>query len=342
MATILTGSFVSDGTQFNLALRSGYDMFQLVNITDVGSTAANTNIMRAWASSLMPDGSAYLNTKTSGAATLALESMITTAGFTFWDSGNPPTFAVKTVIGGTQASPVVINVTAHGYAVGDTVMFKNLTGGGSESLSGLQFTVIAVGDADHFTIPFDGAVGLTGAITGGSVTKIIPNPFAPRNIVIGQTALATLNGVANQLTFNLNEAILNGTSNLMFGTYSVGAKLRINIPTSFNPTTPFLPTTINSQIGTITAVTAQAGYNSFANQVTVQLSTPIAASTLLQYPVGAANFKRTYPFVSDIAEVSTILSEAEDNKGFLGITIGTGVQTTGKLYQWFARKGYTL
>src|SRR5258705_10417554 len=129
MATILTGSFVSTGAQFNLAIRSGYDMFQLVNITDVGSAAAATPVMRAWASSLMPAGSAFLNLKTNGAATLQLESMITVAGFTFFDNGNPPTFARFPVTAVTAASPAVITTTgAPGFVVGDTIRLTNLNG----------------------------------------------------------------------------------------------------------------------------------------------------------------------------------------------------------------------
>jgi hypothetical protein len=64
--------------------------------------------------------------------------------------------------------------------------------------------------------------------------------------------------------------------------------------------------------------------------------------TALVYPTGAAAFKSSFPFVTDIAEIVPNLSEAEDNTGILGITIGTGVQTTGSLYQWFAQKGYSI
>src|SRR5580693_7140626 len=66
---VLTGSFTSAGAVINLPLPSGYDTFEMINITDIGSTAANTNVMRAQGTSLMLAGSAYFNPKTSGAAT---------------------------------------------------------------------------------------------------------------------------------------------------------------------------------------------------------------------------------------------------------------------------------
>ena len=80
---VLTGTFTSDGSIKNIALPSGYDEFNMVNITDIGSTAANTNVMRAYGNSQMGAGYGLYNPKTSGAATLALEVGTTTGGFTF-------------------------------------------------------------------------------------------------------------------------------------------------------------------------------------------------------------------------------------------------------------------
>ncbi len=99
----------------------------------------------------------------------------------------------------------------------------------------------------------------------------------------------------------------------------------------------------------ITAVQTQAGY-ALANQLVTTILpgnsasaiTTAAGLALLGYPAGAVGFKKSFPFVTDIAEVPSIFSEAEDNTAIRGITIGTGVQTTGKTYQWFARKGYTI
>jgi hypothetical protein len=354
MSTILTGSFTSTGTQFNLAIRSAFDMFQMVNITDVGSAAANTNVMRAWYSSLMPAGSAYRNLKTNGAATLALESMITTAGFTIFDSGNPPTFSATAVTGITAASPAVVASVAHGLAVGDTVKLYGLNGT-MQPMSGLEYTVDAVGDADHFTITFDasGAVGGTPTTTGFA-QKVIPSPFSPHNIVIGPTAtVATAGGdlllCLNTVPYTSTSVVVNQLASQyspFLPPYQPGAYVRLYMPTGFG-----MSVTANFLLCKVVGfATATAGYH-FQNVLQLQIvsagnssSSPTTATGLaaITYPAGTSSYKSSFPFITDIAETSAILSEAEDNAGIYGITIGTGVQTTGKLYQWFARKEFSI
>ena len=79
----LTGRFTSDGEVFDLTLPSGFTEFEMTNLTDIGSTAANTNVMEARATSDMADGSGFFGPKTSGAATIALTVTTLTGGFTF-------------------------------------------------------------------------------------------------------------------------------------------------------------------------------------------------------------------------------------------------------------------
>ena len=346
MTNVLSsGSFTSTGAAFNLAIESGFDHFEMFNITDMSTAtlqaAANTNVMHAEFVSQMAGGSAMLNLKTSGAATWAATSMIATNGFTLFDNGNPPVFAVGTLTGITAASPAVVAATAHGLVVGDTVRLTNVNGT-MQIMSGLTFSVIAVGDANHFTISFDSsgtAIGGTPA-TSGNFQKVIPNPFDPQNDIIGPTTLALIvggTGGSLQLALNNVPAFINGGT-----TYQVGAKLRVVIPNAgasvYGPTAFTMPSSV---VGTISAITAQTGYNSKANLIELS-DIVLPATPALVYPAGSAGAKFSYPFVSDIAEKATILTEAEDNKGIRGITIGTGVQTTGKLYQWIARKGYVI
>ena len=63
---ILTGTFTSDGAQKNMTLPSGYTEFEMTNITDIGSSAANTNVMKVWGTSSMAAGSAIYALKTGG------------------------------------------------------------------------------------------------------------------------------------------------------------------------------------------------------------------------------------------------------------------------------------
>lgn len=347
MSTFVTGSFVSDGTQFVLPLRSGYDVFSMVNITDAGSAAANTNVMRAWGSSLLPAGYAFRNLKTNGAATLQLESMITADGFTFFDAANPPTYAATAVTGITAASPAVVTSNSHGLAVGDTVEFYSLNGT-MASMNGLRFSVIAVGGANTFTISFDssGTVGGTPA-TSGFVRKVIPTPWSPNNVVIGPTSTVATAGGDLLLNMNTIPSLNQGASQYspFLRPYQVGAYLRLYMPAGFG-----MQTSANFLLCQIKQINTQGGY-AYANQLQLAIlpqgqlaGAPTSASSLsaIDYPAGSATFKKSFPFVTDIAEKASILSEAEDNTASTGVIIGAGTQSSGKLYQWFATKGYSI
>ena len=351
MSSILDGSFTSTGTAFNLSLPSGYTEFRMVNITDSSTAtlqaAANTNVMRAAGYSFLPAGCAFLNLKTNGAATLALESMIATAGFTFFDNSNPPVFAPTAITGVTAASPAVVASVAHGLVVGDSVELYGLNGT-MQPMNGLVFTVDAVINANSFAITFDasnGGIGGTPATTGFA-KKVIPNVFSPQNVVIGPTA--TINNVNTLLLcMNTVPSVTQGASQYspFLRPYQIGAKLRLYVPAGFGTST-----TANFITVQITGFTTQAGY-ALPNVLNCTIlpgnpsgsaTTPVGLGALV-YPTGVANYRTAkYPLVTDIAEIPTIFSEAEDNTGIRGITIGTGVQTTGKLYQWWARKGYSI
>ena len=81
---MLSGSFTSNGLARFISLPCGYDFFELHNISDLAvPAAANTNVMHARGTSLMPAGTGYVSLKTNGAATVALEIPLATTGFTF-------------------------------------------------------------------------------------------------------------------------------------------------------------------------------------------------------------------------------------------------------------------
>ncbi|HAM53733.1 MAG TPA: hypothetical protein DCP92_24705 [Nitrospiraceae bacterium] len=123
--------------------------------------------------------------------------------------------AAKQIIGATAANPIVFNVTAHGYSVGDIVVFEGLyqsSTTGMPQISGMPFRISAVGDANHFSVVWPGSgsnyTALSGSPTGATVMKVL-NPFlyapgvafieaistgttttvtttAPHNFVVGQ------------------------------------------------------------------------------------------------------------------------------------------------------------
>lgn len=136
--------------------------------------------------------------------------------------------ARKQIIGATAANPIVFNVTAHGYAVGDVVIFEGLYQSattGMAQIAGMPFRISAVGDADHFSVIWPGTGGnytaLSGSPTGAFVKKVLyPYIYAP--------------GVA------FVEAITTGTTTTVVTTaphnFVVGQEIAFRIPTSWGTT----------------------------------------------------------------------------------------------------------
>jgi hypothetical protein len=354
MSTLTTGSFTSNGTAVYIPIESGFDWFQMINCTDVtGNDVANTNVMKAFYSSQMPAGSAYYSTKTTGANTLDLEKFTASNGFTFWSDGTPDgpnVFPLVTITGVTSANPAAITTaTAHNLAQGDTVRLFGLNGT-MQSMSGLSFTVNSIVDSTHFTITFDssnGGIGGTPA-TSGKMQKVVPNYFSPHNIVIGPTQTA-YSGNLIQLNLNTVPVTDQGSSQYPpFQTpYQPGAYVRLNMPVGFGPTTIIAPLLCQVQ-GYAAKVNGTYNYQNVI-QLSVVQTGQIAGNILtgaglapIVYPTGVAGYAGQFPLITDIAESATIFSEAEDNTGFRGIIVGTTVQTSGVLYQWYAGKGYTL
>lgn len=100
--------------------------------------------------------------------------------------------AAKTVAGSTNASPSVINVTAHGYSTGDVVAIYNAAG--NTAINGLL--QITVTDADHFTavdLNLGTAINGNGVQSGTVKVNRVASGLFPSDMGDIQ---ATLNGMS--------------------------------------------------------------------------------------------------------------------------------------------------
>lgn len=313
----LTGSFTSDGLARNLSLPSGYQRFSMVNMTDVGSAAAATPVMRASATSLMPADSAYLNLKTNGAATLQLESMISTGGFTFIaDSGLVSPSAAVAITGITNAAPpVVSSASTAGLANGDIVRLSNTTG--ALNLGGIDFTIGSVVANTSFELSFMGAPGAP-AVAGFWRKIPFDSRYYPRNRVVTSISQAAQAVVVMSVTHGL----------------TVGQAVRMNVPPECGMVQ------MDGLLGTIVAI------DTVTNSITLNIdSSGFSAFTFPASAVAAAG--ATFAQVVPVGEAATApfgnnLDDATRNTSFTGIIIGAGVQTSGKLYQWFAESGVAV
>lgn len=306
----MTGTFVSAGTPFNISLPPGYDEFSMINLTSLGSTAANTNVMRAYGTSSMNAGSAYYNTKTSGAATLAIEAMTTSGGFTIVpDSGHYPLGASTVSTAVNQAAPaVVLTGTTTGLVAGSTVV-RMYNVAGMQQISGMDFTVGTVVGSTSFELKYLDSSGFAAAGTTGSfrIVPFEPNYFQPRRKYITKITKAAQAVVTLSVTHN----------------YVVGEYVRMVVPNGFGMTE------MNGLQALITAI------DTTNNTITINVNS--TAFTTFAFPAtGSVPF--TFAQTVDMAEQATILTQAEENKSFTGVQIGSSVQTSGETYQWFAKK----
>lgn len=317
---IVSGTFTSDGAIRNISIPSGYDDFRLVNITDIGSAAAATPVMRAEGTSSMAAGSAYYNLKTNGAATVQIETTTLTGGFTFVnDSGlqTPSNATVITAI--TNAAPPVVSAATTGLNNFDIVRVYGTTG--QLNIAGLDFTINNIVAGVSFELIYMVAPGA--AATAGFWRRIpFDARYYPRRRYIASISLATSAVIVMTVTHG----------------FTVGQQVRMIVPAVFGMTQ------MDGLLGTVTAI------NTTTNSITVNIDS--SAFTAFAFPTSAiaalgVNFAQVVPVgeaaVNTLAlPVANSLDDATRNVSFTGVQIGTTIQTTGKLYQWFATKGVNV
>lgn len=184
------------------------DYVELTNFSAM-QTPTNGLITKVWWDVTMGQGTAvYEMFNSTPVLTTAATS---TGGISTFSAGTALQFGPKKqVIGATAANPIVFNVAAHGYVVGDTVQFQGLyqtTTTGMPQICGMTFSITAVGDADHFSVVWPGGgsnyTALSGSPTGAFVRKMLtPFVYAPGNAFIeaitpGSTTSVTTTSVHN-------------------------------------------------------------------------------------------------------------------------------------------------
>jgi hypothetical protein len=318
----LTGTFTSDGTAVNLSLPSGYTEIELTNLTDIGSTAAATPVMKAWGTSSMTAGQGIYATKTNGAATIAISTTTATNGFTFLtDSGDQTPGAATAITGITNAAPPVASTASTaGLANGDIVRVYGTTG--QLNIAGLDFTIGSVVANTSFALANMAAPGA--AATAGFWRRIpFDSRFYPRNRVITKITQAASALVTMSVTHG----------------FTVGQRVRLIVPSDYGMTQ------MDDQLATITAIGTADG-DGATNTITLDVDS--SAFTAFAFPSSAtAAAGVSFAQVVPVGEAATapyenLLDDATENQSITGVTIGTAVQTTAKVYQWVARKGQAI
>jgi hypothetical protein len=197
---IAKGSFTSTGAAQVINLPFQPDTVEMWNYSSF-ATPANHGIPRAYWDVVMGQGTAVVDLFNS--TPVLTTGVITSAGISTFAAGQLLQYGPqKQIIGATAANPIVFNVTAHGYAVGDIVVFEGLyqsSTTGMPQICGIPFVISAVGDADHFSVVWPGSgsnyTALTGSPAGAYVKKVLyPYLYAPGVAFIEAIALNTPSG----------------------------------------------------------------------------------------------------------------------------------------------------
>ncbi len=320
--TIYSGTFTSAATPVpvNVPLPSGMTKFTMYNITDMGSTAANTNVMQAYATSDMPVGGGIYTTKTSGAATFGTTTTLgaNAGGFTFvYDSASTLLGNALAVTSTTNASPPVVSL-ASTAGLNATGVVRYYGSAGQLNISGMDFTYNTLVTNMSLNLAYMGAPG--GAGTGGDVRNV---PFDPRYYPTWRYITAITQANPAVITLSVTHG------------YTVGQQVRIIVPSAFGMTQ------MNNQLVTITAI------NTTTNTITVSIDS--TNFTAFAFPTSAAAaLGVSWAIVVPVGEAAinsasqpygNLLDDATVNTSFNGIIVGTTVQTGSKLYQWVAEKG---
>lgn len=320
---VLTGSFTSDGAIKNISLPSGYDSFEMVNITDLGSSAANNNVMLAKGTSLMPSGYGIYTPKTSGAATLDPAVTVTTGGFTFVSNSATVADGGAVALSGTEvsrAAPAVAGTGSTAGLVAGSSVVRVYGTTGMLQIAGMDFTVGTIVSNTSFQLKYLDSSGFAADATAGSYRIINSRSmYYPKSRFITGITKATSAVITMSVAHD----------------YTVGQLVRIIVPDAFGMLE------MDGLLGTITAISTGS-----TNTITVNIDS--SSFTTFAFPTSAtAGAGVTFAQVVPVGEAATapyqnLLDDATDNQSYTGIQIGATVQTTGKVYQWTAQKGVSV
>jgi len=322
------GSFTSDSTLVKqLQLSAAPDYFFVRNRTNYGDTTAVSPI-EAWYFNGMSIGTAYGNAQT--VTTNALSTVaITTNGFTFVNTANPPTFAAlaATAITGNAGTFVVSMANTGSIAVGDYVRLYATTG--ELQIAGYVFQVTAVTTNTSITLGYMASSGITFAAdaTAGQVLKLIPNLMYPKALRIANITQAA-------------QAVVYFTQK---NPYTPGERLAFRVPSQFGMTqmnyveARVLSVTNSATVSSVTLDWDTSGYTAFTFPTSAQAAAGV--SPAIAVPSASAVVPLNGSATNPQQPPGTNLLDAFDNQNLYYMQIGSNIiKASSKVFDWFSFK----
>lgn len=327
------GSFTSDSTLAKqVALSDRPDLFWIRNRTAWGDDAAETSVESWWRYG-MAGASAQTADQAVTTGILSTEA-VTTGGFTFIDTANPPSFAqlATTNIAGNSGTFVVDMSDTGSIAVGDYVRLFATTG--ELQIAGYTFQVTAVSANTSITLGYmasavsaGGLATFAAAGTAGFVKKYIPNRMYPRWAYVAMITKAT-------------QAVVYFTAK---NDYTPGEILSFRVPEEFgmlemnNVQARVLSVTNSSTVSSVTLDWDTSGYTTYAFPTSAVAAAGVSPAVAVPSSSGVVpdNGSATQPQIPE----GTNLRDAFDNRNKYVMDMGSNVITSsGHVYDWFAFK----
>lgn len=288
---VVFGSVTSAGVPFNLDLGFQPSYFHMWNETQATSAANPAVVKQAWTLPGVAINSAYTIRNTAGARTDEL-NFITTGGFVPYTGVEEVLEAAQVGTAITQAANAEVTIVAHGYQTGDIVRIYTTTG--MLQYAGLDFVITRTA-ANTFTL--DG---------GDTAAFLAPaTAVTARRVLIGRgffPGVRTITGITAANPGVVTTATPHGLV--------TGQRVRLSV------TAPFGMVEANGLLVTVTALTA----------TTFSIGVDTMAFTAFAYPTSAvAAAGVTFPIVTPVGEISTVLAGAVNNASFAGIRVGVSI-----------------
>ncbi len=320
------GSFTSTAAlSKQIVLTDRPDMFWIRNRTAWGDDAAETSV-EAWWRRGMAQGAAQTADQAVTSGALSTEA-VTSGGFTFIDTANPPVFAplALTAVTGTAGTFIVSMANTGNIAVGDWVLLYATTG--ELQIAGYKFQVTAVTANVSITLGYMASSGITFAAdaTAGFVKKYIPNRMYPRYSFIANITKAT-------------QAVMYFTGK---NDYTPGEILSFRVPDQFGMEemnlvhARVLTVTNSATVSSVVLDWDTSGYTTFAYPTSAEALAGVSPAVAVPSASGVVplNGSATVPQEPP----GTNLLDAFDNRNAYIMDIGSNVITSAEaIYDWMA------
>lgn len=322
------GYFTSDSTLHKqVVLSCQPDMFVLRNRTAWGDDAAETSVESRWVHG-MAAGAAQTVDQANATGALSSEA-VTSGGFTFIDTAQPPSFAALacTAITGIAGTFVVSMANTGSITVGDYVRLYGTTG--ELQIAGYTFKVTAVTANVSITLGYMASSGITFAAdaTAGSVKKYIPNLMYPRTALIANITQAA-------------QAVIYFTAP---NDFTPGEIISLRIPTEFGMVEAnkvnarVLSVTNSASVSSVTVDLDSSGFTAFTFPTSAQAAAGVSPAIAIPSASGVVPDNGSATVAQQ--PPGTNLLDAFDNRNKYVMDLGSNVVTSASaIYDWYAIK----